>query len=47
MATRVCKNIVRSLLREKMKELKAPSSEPYHQVDYLKQTKQQRKKDKY
>lgn len=32
MAARVCKNLIRALLREKMKELKVPSSEPYRQL---------------
>ncbi|KAL6079943.1 Clu domain-containing protein [Balamuthia mandrillaris] len=32
MAARVCKNIIRALLREKMKALKVPSSEPYRQL---------------
>jgi len=32
MAARVGKNIVRALLREKMRELKVPSSEPYRQL---------------
>eukprot|EP01087_Luapelamoeba_hula_P016079 TRINITY_DN4910_c0_g1_i3.p1 TRINITY_DN4910_c0_g1~~TRINITY_DN4910_c0_g1_i3.p1 ORF type:complete len:1148 (-),score=105.56 TRINITY_DN4910_c0_g1_i3:29-3472(-) len=32
MAARVCKNIIRSLLREKMKELKLPGSEPYRKL---------------
>lgn len=32
MAARVCKNMIRALLREKMKELKVPSSEPYRQL---------------
>lgn len=29
MAARVAKNMIRALLREKMKQLKVPSSEPY------------------
>lgn len=32
MVARVCKTMVRALLREKMKELQVPSSEPYKQV---------------
>ncbi len=32
MAARVCKNIIRALVREKMKQLKVPSSEPYRQL---------------
>lgn len=32
MAARVAKNIIRALLREKMKQLKVPSSEPYRQL---------------
>jgi hypothetical protein len=32
MAARVCKNMIRALLREKMRELKVPSSEPYKQL---------------
>ncbi|KAL6058241.1 Histidine kinase A [Balamuthia mandrillaris] len=32
MAARVCKDYIRALLREKMKELKVPSEEPYRQL---------------
>jgi hypothetical protein len=32
MAARVGKNFIRALLREKMKQLKVPSSEPYRQL---------------
>jgi hypothetical protein len=32
MAARVCKDIIRALLREKTKELRVPSSEPYRQL---------------
>lgn len=32
MAARICKNLIRALLREKMKELKVPGSEPYRQL---------------
>jgi hypothetical protein len=32
MVARVAKNIIRAMLREKMKELKVPSSEPYRQL---------------
>lgn len=32
MAARVCKCMVRALLREKMRELRVPSSEPYKQL---------------
>lgn len=35
MAARVAKNIIRALLREKMKQLKVPSSEPYRQLVLL------------
>ena len=32
MAARVAKNMIRAMLREKMKDLKVPSSEPYRQL---------------
>ena len=32
MAARIAKNIIRALVREKMKTLKVPSSEPYRQL---------------
>jgi len=32
MVARVCKSMIRALLREKMRELKVPSSEPYKQL---------------
>eukprot|EP01087_Luapelamoeba_hula_P000097 TRINITY_DN10051_c0_g1_i1.p1 TRINITY_DN10051_c0_g1~~TRINITY_DN10051_c0_g1_i1.p1 ORF type:complete len:564 (+),score=53.42 TRINITY_DN10051_c0_g1_i1:3-1694(+) len=32
MAARVCKNLIRALLREKMKETRVPSAEPYKEV---------------